>query len=151
MIPVFLHLFFLFCGNEPGSFEGTRVSCLAVCVRPLIHSQGYYCSENQNFFALWPMLESIYIYSCNLRTPLSQLSVFGEVLDGLENCPLAQSCGWQQLMDRLSAVSDGGSFSAVLFGAFFCSPYPWEGADWGLQPYLKKNYKTACLWFLFIL
>lgn len=57
-------------------------------------------------------------------------------------------------MDRLSAISDAGSFSAVLFGAFFCSPYPWEGADWApateLQPYLRKNYKPSCLWFFFI-
>lgn len=52
-------------------------------------------------------------------------------------------------MDRLPAVSDGDSFSAVLFGAFFCSPYPREGTDWvpatELQPYLRKNYKTTCL------
>lgn len=40
-------------------------------------------------------------------------------------------------------------------GAFFvCSPYTWEGADWApaieLQPYLRRNYKLAGLWFLFI-
>lgn len=56
-------------------------------------------------------------------------------------------------MDRLSAISDAGGFSAVFLESFSVPLTLGRGQDWApateLQPYLRKDYKPACLWFLF--